>query len=323
MNPTHKPTILFLDDFEHCFEGYPAIEALRPRANLTIHTQSLRGDALAQALGSAEVVVLMRDRTPFGPAELDLSKNLKLLIYTGNRNGLLDEQACQARGIPVLNTEFGPTKAATAELTWGLILASVKRLETGFQAMRSPQGGWREGLHFPGLCDVLEGETLGLVGLGQIGQRVAKVGSALGMRILAWSPNLTPDRAQAGGAEYASFGDLMGESKVVSLHMVLSASTRGMINAAALAKMRPDGLLVNTSRSGLVVESDLVAALQAGRPGYAALDVFDTEPLPAGHPLRGLANATLSPHLGFVANPVYDIFAQTVAKHLENWLAAA
>lgn len=317
---TTKPTILFLDDFEQAFAHSQAISVLADRAHFQIFTESLRGEALTRALAGATGVVLMRDRTPFGAAEIAAAPHLQFVIYTGSRNNLLDEAACQAQNIPVFNTEFGPSKSSTAELTWALILAALKRLEPGFQIMRQADHGWRQGLAYPGLCEVLEGETLGLIGLGQIGSKVARVGAAFGMKVLAWSPNLTPERAEAGGAHYAPLPELLGASKVVSLHMVLAPATRGLLNTETLSQMRPDGLLVNTSRSALVVEADLIAALQAGRPGGAALDVFDEEPLPADHPFRSMPQVTMSPHLGFVANPVYKVFTDTVAQHLDQLL---
>ena len=315
-----KPLILFLDDYEHLFAHSPEVMALADRARLEIHTEPLRGEALSQALHRATGLVLMRDRTPIGERELAMAPNVKFIIYTGLRNALLDEAACKARNIPVFNTEFGPTKASTCELTWALILAAMKRLEPGFLAMRDSDAGWRAGLHFPGLCEVLEGETLGLIGLGQIGARVAKVGQAFGMQVVTWSPNMTTERAAEQGAKAVSLETLLATSKVVSLHLVLSASTRHLLNAANLGQMRSDALLVNTSRSGLINEHDLAAALKLGRPAMAALDVFDEEPLPADHPFRDMRQVTLSPHLGFVANPVYEIFANTVAQRLKEQL---
>ena len=315
-----KPVVLFLDDFEHAFSNTPRIRALERMATLELHSAPLRGVALETALSRASGVVLMRDRTPFGEAELNQAPDLKFVIYTGTRNNLLDEAACHARGIPVFNTQFGPSKASTCELTWALILASLKRLEAGIKVLREPHADWRQGLHFPQLSDILEGETLGLIGLGNIGARVARVGQAFGMRVLAWSPNLTEGRAQAGGAEWSSLEDLLRLSKAVSLHMVLADSTRGLINAERLAAMRPDSVLVNTSRAGLVVEHDLLNALKQGRPAMAALDVFEQEPLPSDHPFRTMEQLTLSPHLGFVANPVYATFTETVADHLERLL---
>ena len=315
-----KPNILFLDDFENAFANTPAIMALADRANLLLNSQPLRGQALTDGLATATGVVLMRDRTAFGAKELDAAPHLKFVIYTGTRNNLLDSAACEARGIPVFNTEFGPSKASTCELTWSLILGALKRLEPGMQVLRTPGADWRQNLHYPNLCDILEGETLGLIGLGNIGARVAKVGQAFGMKTLAWSPNMTAERAQAAGAIYVPLDQLLAESKVVSLHMVLAPTTRNMIDAKALAKMRSDALIVNTSRSALINEADLLAALKQGRPAMAALDVFDVEPLPDDHPFRTMPNVTMTPHLGFVANPVYATFTETVAKHLDGLL---
>lgn len=315
-----KASVLFLDDFENAFANTQSIRALESRATFHYNCKPLRGAALAQALSGATGLVLMRDRTPFGHKELDLAPDLKFVIYTGTRNNLLDSAACEARGIPVLNTEFGPSKASTCELTWALILGALKRIEPGLAVMRNPQSDWRENLHYPNLCDILEGETMGLIGLGNIGARVAKVAQAFGMTTLAWSPNMTAERAQAAGAVHVSLDELLAQSKVVSLHMVLAASTRNMINAGALSAMRSDSVIVNTSRSALINETDLISALKQGRPAMAALDVFDTEPLPADHPFRSMPNVLMTPHLGFVANPVYATFTETVARHLDRLL---
>jgi phosphoglycerate dehydrogenase-like enzyme len=199
-------------------------------------------------------------------------------------------------------------------------LASLKKLEPGFANLRQPSRDWRQGLAYPSLTEVLEGQTLGIIGLGVIGQKVARVAQAFGMQVLAWSPNLTPERAQAAGVQWSPKADLLARSKVVSLHMVLSATTQGLLTQDDLLSMRPDALLVNTSRSALVHEQSLLLALRAGRPGLAALDVFDEEPLPADHPFRSMPNLTMTPHLGFVANPVYEVFTQTVAAHLDRLL---
>lgn len=317
-----KPSILVLDDFESSFVNSTEIQALRSRAELRIETQPLRGQALHQALADADIVVLMRDRTPFGEAELQVSPRLRALIYTGTRNGLLDAAACAARGIPVFNTPFGPSKAATCELTWALILAAFKRLEPAFPAARAGGAQWRAGLQYPqSLCEVLEGETLGLIGLGEIGRRVASVAKAFGMQVIAWSPNLTPDRAAAEGATAVPLDELLEVSRVVSLHLVLAASTRHVVGAPQMARMRPDSLLVNTSRSGLIDTEALVTALELGRPAMAALDVFDVEPPPAGHRLGQMPQCVLTPHLGFVARPVYDQFVSTSAEHLRRLLS--
>ena len=179
------------------------------------------------------------------------------------------------------------------------------------------EGRWRDG---GPLATILRGERLGLVGFGEIGQRVGLVGRAFGMEVVTWSPHMTPERAAAGGAKAVSLEELLATSKVVTLHLVPSEATRKLVDAARLATMRPDAILVNTSRSTLVDMAALPAALAAGRPGMAAIDVFDEEPLPADFPLRGLPNVVLTPHVGFVAGPVYEKFARGMVECLEAWL---
>jgi phosphoglycerate dehydrogenase-like enzyme len=202
-------------------------------------------------------------------------------------------------------------------MTWALILSALRGLEQHTQRLR--QGIWRPAQAEP-LAGVLKGETLGLIGLGEIGGRVAKVALAFGMKVIAWSPHMTPERASAHGATAVGLEELLQTAKVVSLHLVPSAASRHLLNANTLALMRPDSLLVNSSRSALVNTADLVKALQQGCPGFAALDVFDTEPLPANDALRTLPNALLTPHLGFVAEPVYQRFADGVTECLNAWL---
>jgi phosphoglycerate dehydrogenase-like enzyme len=315
-----KSKVLFLDDFENAFANNPKINALKIRADLDFNTRPLRGEELTKALSDATGVVLMRDRTPFGAKELAAAQSLRFVIYTGTRNNLLDSNACEAKGIPIFNTEFGPSKASTCELTWGLILAALKRLEPSFNVMREPLSDWRANLHYPNLSDVLEGETIGLIGLGNIGSRVSKVAQAFGMTVLAWSPNMTAERARSVGASFASLEHILAKAKVISLHLVLGPTTRNLIDEAAMKSMRRDSVIVNTSRSGLINQKDLIKALQKGRPAMAALDVFDEEPLPADHPFRSMPNVVMTPHMGFVANPVYLKFTDTVAQHLDQLL---
>lgn len=237
------------------------------------------------------------------------------MVFTGTRNLALDTAALAARGIPVCHTGWGPSKDSTTELTWALIMAAHKRLSEQSQALAA--GRWRTP---HALSPVLKGETLGLIGLGEIGARVARYGQAFGMRTLAWSPRMTAERAQAHGATFVDLDTLLTQSKVVSLHLVATTQTQGLINAERLARMRPDGILVNTSRSNLVRTADLVQALQQGRPAQAALDVFDQEPLPEGDPLRRLPQVLMTPHLGFVAAPVFEVFVKDVQECLMAWL---
>jgi phosphoglycerate dehydrogenase-like enzyme len=317
---TSKTKVVFLDDQEYAFRNSPEIAVLSNRGHFSFFHGPLTPTELVSEMAEAEVLVLMRDRTAISANELKHAKRLKAIVYTGNRNNRLDAQACQDLGIQVLNTEFGPSKSATAELTWALILANLKKLEAGFANIRQTDRDWRQGIEFPDLTQVLEGETLGVIGLGVIGQKVAKVAQAFGMQVLAWSPNLTEDRARASAVELVSKMELLRRSKVVTLHMVLSPSTQHLLTEDELLSMRSDSLLVNTSRSALINEDVLLSALAAGRPAMAALDVFDVEPLPNDHPFRTMPNVTMTPHLGFVANPVYATFTETVAKHLDGLL---
>lgn len=316
--PGTRPVIAVVGDAEQALRrlvDWAPIEAL---ADVTLHHQPLGGDALVDALKDADAVVLVRDRTPVDAALLARLPKLRYVVFTGTRNTTLDLAALAARGIPVSHTEWGPSKDSTCEMTWSLILAATRQLEPQTALLR--RGQWRPDAALP-LPGVLHGQTLGLIGLGEIGGRVAKVGQALGMKVVAWSPRMTPERAAVHGALAVTLEELLATSKVVSLHLVPTPATRHLLDAQKLALMRPDSLLVNTSRSALVDGAALVGALERGRPGFAALDVFDVEPLPPGSPLRRLPNVLLTPHLGFVAEPVFERFASGISECLRAWLA--
>lgn len=312
-----KPVIVVVGDAEQALQRLGDWRAIKAAADVTIHHLALSGKALVDALKDANAVVLVRDRTPFDAELLAALPKLRYVVFTGTRNATLDLAALKARNIPVSHTEWGPSKESTCELTWSLILAATRQLEAQTALLRS--GQWRPDQALP-LAGVLHGQTLGLIGLGEIGGRVAKVGQALGMNVACWSPRMTPERAAQHGATAVSLEELLANSKVVSLHLVPTPATRQLLNAERLALMRPDSLLVNTSRSALVDRAALVNALEQGRPGFAALDVFDVEPLPAGDPLRQLPNVLLTPHLGFVTEPVFERFAAGVTECLKAWL---
>lgn len=299
-----QPRVVILDDYEHAFLRLVDWQWVCQHSHVQVHNQPLQGEALLQAIGQAEVLVLMRDRTPLPASLIEQLPRLKLVVFTGTRNAALDMAALQARGVAVCHTEWGPSKDSTAELTWALIMSAFKRMTENHTALQ--QGQWRTE---HALLPVLKGETLGLLGLGEIGSRVARYANAFGMRVLAWSPNMTPERAAAHGAEAASLDEVLKASRIVSLHLVVGPTTRELINRERLALMRRDAILVNTSRSALINTADLVEALQNGAIAQAALDVFDTEPLPANDPLRTCQGVVLSPHLGFVAQPVFERFA--------------
>lgn len=313
-----KPHIVVLGDTEQALRRLGDWKAIDQAAHVRVYSQPLQGAALLQAMQEADVLVLLRDRIPLDAQTIAQLPRLRYVVFTGSRNTTLDAAALAARGIPVSHTEWGPSKESTCELTWALILAATRQL-ADYSALLA-QGQWRAATP-QALPGVLHGEVLGLVGLGEIGKRVAQVGKALGMQVLTWSPNMTPERANAHGVTAVPFDELLARAKVLSLHLVPSASTRHLINAERLALMRPDSLLVNTSRAALIDTVALVDALRAGRIGMAALDVFDTEPLPAGSALRDCPRLLLTPHLGFVVEPVYQMFADGVLQCLHAFVA--
>jgi phosphoglycerate dehydrogenase-like enzyme len=309
------PQIVVLDDYEDSLRRTADWKPVEALADVTVHTQRLRGDALYGAIKDADAIVVVRDRTPFKADLIEKLPKLKLFVFTGARNTQLDAAAMAARGIPVGHTEMGESKASTTEMTWALILAAAKRLEAYMGLVRA--GRWRDGNALP---VVLSGERLGLVGFGGIGARVGKVGQAFGMEVVTWSPNMTPERAAEGGARSVTLEELLSTSKVVSLHLVPAEATKKLLNAQRLATMRPDSILVNTARSALIDLAALPAALDAGRPGIAALDVYDDEPLARDFALAKRENVVLTPHLGFVNDAVFGKFGPGVVENLLAWL---
>jgi phosphoglycerate dehydrogenase-like enzyme len=310
-----RPRVVVLDDYEDSLRKTADWRPVEALADVTVHVEKLRGEALMKAIADADAIVVVRDRTPFKADLIAKLPKLKLFVFTGARNTQLDVAALAARGIPVGCTEMGESKASTTEITWALILAAAKRLEAYMGLVR--KGGWRDAGPLPA---VLSGERLGVIGYGGIGARVGKVGLAFGMQVVTWSPNMTPERAAAGGATAVSLEELLASSKVVSLHLVPAEATRKLINAQRLASMRPDSILVNTARAALIDMAALPTALDAGRPAVAALDVYDDEPLAKDSPLTKRANVVLTPHLGFVNDPVFGKFGPGVVENLLAWL---
>jgi phosphoglycerate dehydrogenase-like enzyme len=256
-------------------------------------------DELVEALADAEIVVAMRERTPFPAAILDRLPDLKLLVTTGMANASLDVAAAGRNGIVVCGT--GSKGAPTAELSWGLILALLRSIPVEDAGMRA--GGWQRTVGGD-----LEGATLGLLGLGRLGKRMVPVAKAFGMEVLAWSQNLDPEAAGAAGAEPVAKLALFERADIVSVHYKLSERSRGLVGAAEIGAMKPSAYLVNTSRGPIVDTDALLAALAAGTIAGAGLDVFDTEPLPVDHPLRSAPRTVLTPHLGYVTEDTYDTF---------------
>jgi len=312
---TKLPNIVILGDYERALRRFSQWDRIEQNSNLTIHHEPLRDEALYEAVKDADVIAIVRDRSPFNEAMIARLPKLKLLMFTGKRNGTLDSAALIARNIPIACTPGGPSKETTAELTWALILGASKQLVSQNNLVST--GGWRDELS---VLPILSGERLGVLGLGAIGSAVARVGKAFGMEIVTWSPNMTPERAAVEHATSVSLDELLRTSKVVTLHLVAGPGTKGLISADQLALMRPDSILVNTSRSALINMSDLSAALKKGCPGQAAIDVFDIEPLPSNDPLRSTPNLLATPHLGFIAEPVFKMFSQGITETLEAWL---
>ena len=309
------PNIVVLGDYERALRRFSNWNRIEQSSNLTIHHEPLRDEALYEAVKDADVIAIVRDRSPFNEAMIARLPKLKLLMFTGKRNGTLDSAALLSRNIPIACTPGGPSKETTTELTWALILGASKQLVGQNNLVTS--GGWRNELS---VLPMLSGERLGVIGLGAIGSSVARVGKAFGMELVTWSPNMTPERAAVENAKSVSLDELLSTSKVVTMHLVAGPGTKGLISAERLALMRPDSILVNTSRSALINMPDLCAALKQGRPGQAAVDVFDIEPLPSNDPLRNTPNLLATPHLGFIAEPIFETFSKGITQTLEAWL---
>ncbi len=309
------PNIVILGDYERALRRFSKWEKLEQQAHLKIHHEPLRDEALYEAVKDADVIAIVRDRSPFNEAMIARLPKLKFLMFTGERNGTLEAGALVSRNIPMACTHGGPSKETTAELTWALILGTSKRLIEENKLIAS--GGWRDELS---LLPMLSGQRLGVMGLGAIGSRVARVGNAFGMEVVTWSPRMTPERAAAENAKSVSLDELLSTSKVVTMHLVAGPGTKGIISADQLTLMRPDSILVNTSRAALINMPDLRKALIAGRPAQAAVDVFDVEPLPVDDPLRNTPNLLVTPHLGFIAEPIFEAFSKGITETLEAWL---
>ena len=269
-------------------------------------------DRLVARLAPYDVVVLMRERTPFPAAVIERLPALRLIVTTGRANASIDLETARSRGITVSGTES--LASAPAELTWALVLGLARHLPTETDNLRS--GRWQSTV---GLG--LAGRTLGVIGLGRIGSRVATVGAAFGMDVVAWSRHLTAERAAEHGATAVGLDDLLRRSDVVTLHLPLEPETRGLLGADRIAVMKPTALLVNTSRAGLLDVDAAVRAVTEGRLGGLGLDVFDQEPLSADDPLRATVGVLTTPHLGYVADDVYALFFSQVVENIATFAA--
>jgi phosphoglycerate dehydrogenase-like enzyme len=307
--------IAVLDDYQRVAVTLGAWDRLGPEAEVDVFDRNLGTvEEAAAALAPYEVVCLMRERMPMPRALIEKLPNLKLIVVTGARTRSIDFEAAAERGIPVCHTRGGESHHATPELAWGLILSCARSIPQEHARVR--EGGWQETIG-----TVLHGKTLGLLGLGKLGQRMVPVARAFGMEVIAWSQNLTPERAREGGAEYVDKDALFSRADVVSVHLVLGERTRGIVGAPELARMKPGAILVNTSRGPLIEEAALLDTLEAGRIRAAGLDVFDVEPLPEDHPLRRAPNLVTTPHLGYVTEGTYQAFFEDMVENIAAWRA--
>jgi phosphoglycerate dehydrogenase-like enzyme len=305
--------VAVLDDYQGVARSFGAWEELD--ADVTFFSDHLDGpDALAERLAPFDAVVAMRERTPFGAGLLARLPRLRLLITTGMANPSIDISAAAAHGVVVCGT--GGLPSPTAELTWALILALLRHVPEEDARIRA--GGWQATVGTE-----LAGRTLGVIGLGRLGSRVAAVGIAFGMSVVAWSQNLDPVRARELGVEPVERDELLARADVITIHLRLSERSRGLIGAAELARMKPTAVLVNTSRGPIVEEAALLAALHAGTIAGAALDVYDREPLPSDHPLRSAPNSVLTPHLGYVTSGTYARYFADAVEDVAAFLRGA
>ncbi|MGA8547370.1 MAG: D-2-hydroxyacid dehydrogenase family protein [Mycobacterium sp.] len=307
--------VAILDDYQNVALTMADWSEVAARANITVFTDHLADqDAVVQRLAPFDVVCVMRERTPLPRAVIECLPRLKMIASTGPFNASIDIAAAKERDIYVSTT--GGYVESTVELTWALILATARRIVDETLSVRA--GGWQTAVG-----GQLGGAVLGVLGLGRIGSRVARVGAAFGMDVIAWSTNLNAETAEQAGATYVSRDELFRRADVLTIHLVLSERSRGLVGAAELALMKPTALLVNTSRGPIVDEQALIDALRSGRLAGAGLDVFDTEPLPIGHPLRSLDTVVATPHIGYVADRVYRTFYGEAAAKIARWLGEA
>ncbi|MEV7606886.1 D-2-hydroxyacid dehydrogenase family protein [Paenarthrobacter sp. NPDC089322] len=305
--------LAILDDYQQVSSDYAPWESLLDDdVKVTVFSAPFVSEEQAvAALAPFDIVVAMRERTRFPGHVLEALPNLKLLVTTGMNNAAIDMDTASERGITVCGT--GGSPAAAPELTWALLLAFARNLVAEETSLRA--GGWQTAVGFE-----LEGKTLGIVGLGKIGTRIARYAKAFGMEVLAWSQNLTEEAAKAVGARGVSKEELFRESDVVTLHVRLSERTEGIVGEEELRLLGPEGVLVNTARGPLVDEAALMRALEEGWIRGAALDVFDEEPLPAGHALLHSPRSVLSPHIGYVTHESYRQFYGGAFEDVKAWL---
>lgn len=304
--------VAILDDYQNVALQMTDWSALPKDVEVRIFQDHLKDqDALVGRLKDFAIVMAMRERTPFPRSVFERLPNLKLLTTTGMRNAAIDMQAATDHGVVVCGT--GGVVYPTAELTWGLLLSLLRHIHREDRATRG--GRWQVSMGVD-----LNGKTLGVIGLGNLGSRVATVGKAFQMNVIAWSQNLTVDRAASLGARLVTKDELLAQADIVTIHLVLSDRTRGLFGSRELGLMKPTAYVINTSRGPIIDEKALVEALQNKKIAGAGLDVFDDEPLLLDHPLRHLANTVITPHVGYVTENTYKIFFDQTVENIKAFL---
>ena len=309
---TRSPRIAILDDYQNVALGLADWTDIRARAEITVFHDTLRDpDEVVARLLPFEAVCVMRERTPLPRGILERLPNLKFIASTGGRNASIDLAAAEERGIKVAHT--GYVGSPTVELAWALILGVARNIVIEANSVRD--GGWQKTLGIG-----LQGKTLGILGLGNVGGGVARIGQAFGMTTIAWSQNLTPETAAAHGARRVEKEELFAQADFLSVHLVLSDRSRGIVDAHALSLMKPTAFLINTSRGPIVDQAALIEVLTSRAIAGAAVDVYDEEPLPADHPFRRLGGLLATPHIGYVSRELYQTFYRDTVANLIAWL---
>jgi phosphoglycerate dehydrogenase-like enzyme len=304
--------VAILDDYQNVALQLADWSGVRNYAEITTFNDHVAdASAVVERLRPFEVVCVMRERTPLTREILQQLPNLRLIASTGPRNASIDTQTAIDLGIVITATGYDATP--TIEFTWSLILASMRGIDRETASLKA--GGWQTGVGAN-----LHDKTLGVLGLGNIGKEVARIGLAFGMRVIAWSQNLTEEKASAAGATLVDKQTLFREADVVTVHLVLSGRTKGLVGTPEFALMKPTARFVNTSRGPIVNEAALIEVLQARKIAGAAVDVFDTEPLSADHPFRKLKGILATPHIGYVTEDLYRIFYGDAAANITKWL---
>ena len=303
-----------LDDFQNVTRDIADWARLPPHVSVTVFNEHFEGEKLIRHIAPFDVLVITRERTPFPHSLIEHLPNLKLLVTAGSRNLGIDLAACREHGVLVCGTEAG--SSPTAELAWGLILAVARHIAEEDKALRA--GRWQSTIGF-----ALKDKVLGILGLGKLGSQMARIGNAFGMQVIAWSQNLTAERAREAGATRVEKADLFGMSDVLTIHLLLSDRTRGLVGHAEIGLMKQTAILVNTARAAIVDEDALIDALMTGRIAGAGLDVYGREPLPHDARILKAPNTVLTPHLGYVTRETYAIYFPQALEDIEAWLKGA